>query len=98
MAMFDFLSGVITMGFLVAGLFFLRFWSRTRERLFAAFAAAFWLLAANHGLVALLRMPREEESWIYLLRLAAFSLIIAAIVLKNVWWKPRWPRPPKVLR
>jgi hypothetical protein len=95
--MFEFLSGVITMGFLVAGLFFLRFWTRTRERLFAAFSAAFWLLAANHGLAAMVHMPREEESWIYLLRLAAFSLIIAAIVSKNLS-RPRSSGSPAVGR
>jgi hypothetical protein len=82
--MFDFVSGLITMGFIVAGLFFLRFWTRTRDGLFGAFALAFWLLAANQGIVAFLAIPREEQSWIYLLRLAAFCLIIAAILFKNV--------------
>jgi hypothetical protein len=82
--MFNFVSGLITMGYLIAGLFFLRFWARTRDLLFLAFAAAFWLLAANQGIVALIDIPREELSWVYLLRLAAFILIIAAIVLKNV--------------
>lgn len=33
-------------GYLVAGLFFLRFWRASPDRLFASFAAAFWLLAA----------------------------------------------------
>lgn len=80
----NFVSGVITMGYVIAGLFFLRFWLRTRDRLFAAFAAAFWLLAANQGLVALVEVPQEEKSWIYVLRLAAFTLIIAAIVSKNL--------------
>ena len=82
--MFDFVSGLITMGFIVAGLFFLRFWTRTRDGLFGAFALAFWLLAANQGIVAFLAIPREEQSWIYLLRLAAFCLIIAAILYKNI--------------
>jgi hypothetical protein len=79
----QFISGMITMGFLVAGLLFLRFWTRTRDMLFAAFAAAFVLLAANQALVALIDAPREERSWIYLLRIAAFGLIIAAVVWKN---------------
>ncbi|RDI58582.1 DUF5985 family protein [Microvirga subterranea] len=79
----QFISGMITMGFLVAGLLFLRFWTRTRDMLFAAFAAAFVLLAANQALVALIDAPREERSWIYLLRIAAFGLIIAAIAWKN---------------
>ena len=81
---FLFLSGVITMGYVIAGLFFLRFWSRTRDSLFVAFACAFWLLAVNQALVALAGVPREEQSWIYLLRLGAFTLIIAAIVRKNL--------------
>ena len=81
--MFDFVSGLITMGFIVAGLFFLRFWTRTRDALFGAFALAFWLLAANQGIAAFLAIPREERSWIYLLRLAAFSLIVGAILYKN---------------
>lgn len=79
----QFMSGLITMGFLIAGLFFLRFWTRTHDLLFAAFAAAFWLLAANQALVAVLDIPRDERSWIYLLRVVAFALIIAAVVWKN---------------
>ena len=79
----QFVSGLITMGFLIAGLLFLRSWTRTRDLLFAAFAAAFWLLAANQALVAVLDIPRDERSWIYLLRVAAFAMIIAAVVWKN---------------
>ena len=79
----DYIAGLITMGYLVAGLFFLRFWHRTRDGLFLVFAIAFWLLAANQGLVVIDGIPQEEKSWIYLLRLAAFVLIIVAIVRKN---------------
>lgn len=85
--MLAYASGAITMGYLVAGLFFLRFWFRTRDGLFAAFAAAFWLLALNQAVTTLSGVPREELSWIYLVRVAAFSLIIVAVVRKNV-------RPP----
>lgn len=79
---YQFLAGLITMGEIVAGLFFLRFWTRTRDGLFLAFAAAFWLLAANQALLALTDAV-EERSWIYLLRVAAFLLIIAAVAAKN---------------
>ncbi len=48
------------------------------------FAAAFWLLALGQGIVGLLRFPREEQSWCYLLRLGAFALIAIAIVHKNI--------------
>jgi membrane-associated PAP2 superfamily phosphatase len=79
----DFLSGAITMGFAVAGLFFLRFWKRSHERLFIAFALAFWLLGLSQALLSFTDVPLEERSWLYLLRLAAFALILASIGAKN---------------
>jgi hypothetical protein len=78
-----FLSGAVTLGFLVALLFFFRFWRRTGDSLFAAFAAAFGLLGLNQALLVLADIPAEERSWLYLLRLAAFLLIIVAIAQKN---------------
>ena len=84
-----FLSGLICMGYIVASLFFARFWRRTGDDFFAAFAAAFLLLALNTALVVVLDLPREEVGWIYLLRLAAFTLIILAIVRKNWRSNPR---------
>lgn len=81
--MFEFASGLITMGFLVAALFFLRFWRQTKDGLFAAFAAAFALLAATQALLAFSHVPVEERSPLYLLRLAAFAIIIAAVIAKN---------------
>lgn len=81
--MLDFLAGAITMGFVIAGLFFLRFWKRTREGLFLAFAFAFWLLGLTQALLAFTNIPLEERSWLFLLRLAAFSLILISIFRKN---------------
>ncbi len=78
-----FLSGMITLGFLTAGLFFLRFWKRTRDSLFLAFAFAFWLLGAHQAMIALTQIPVEERSPLYLLRLAVFGLIIVSIWAKN---------------
>ena len=78
-----FLSGAITLGFLVAALFFLRFWKRTRDSLFIAFAAAFALLALNQALLVLTDIPVEERSWLYLLRLSAFAIILGSIWSKN---------------
>ena len=80
-----FLSGMVTAGFLVGGLFFLRFWHRTRDTLFLAFGAAFLLFAVNQALTALSDYPREDESVFYLLRLAGFALLIGAIIVKNIW-------------
>jgi hypothetical protein len=79
----SFLSGAICMGFLIAGLFFLRFWARTREPLFAAFALAFWLLGLTQALLGLTNIPAEERSWLYLLRLAAFTIILASVWRAN---------------
>jgi hypothetical protein len=80
----DFVSGMIAMGFAVCAVFFLRFWRRTRDSLFLVFSIAFLLLALNQALSTLLGLLLEERSWLYLLRLAAFLIIIAAIVRKNI--------------
>jgi hypothetical protein len=78
-----YLSGVVTAGFLACGLFFAKFWWRSRDVLFLTFAAAFWLLALNAALVVLVPQPEHERSGFYLLRVAAFLLIAVAIVRKN---------------
>ena len=84
MALLNFLSGAITMGFLICGLFFWRFWARTRDALFLHFAVAFALLSLGQGLLALSGVAEEERSYLYLIRLAAFLLIIFAILRKNL--------------
>lgn len=78
------ISGAIIMGYAVAGLFFLKFWRRTGDALFLAFAAAFSLMAATPLLTTLMQVPREEQSPFYLLRLAAFLIIIIAIAGKTI--------------
>lgn len=83
MTLFDFLSGSITLGFVLAGIFFLRFWRRTADPLFLAFAIAFALLGLGQAIQALGNIPQEERSYIYLIRLAAFTIILAAIMRKN---------------
>ena len=76
-------SGLLVMGYAVAGLFFLRFWRETRDRLFGIFAGAFWLLAVQRLLLALLQDPNDERLWLYGIRLLAFVLILFAIIDKN---------------
>jgi hypothetical protein len=77
------LSGAIIMGCFVAGLFFLRFWRRTRDRLFAMFAAAFWMMAVNRIVLASLNEESEFRTPVYVVRLLAFVLILVAIIDKN---------------
>jgi hypothetical protein len=81
--MFDFISGMVTMGFLVAALFFFKFWSGTRDFLFLTLGVAFVCFAITHALPILLDIPREERSWIYIVRLLGFTTLIVGIIAKN---------------
>jgi hypothetical protein len=83
----DFLTGIIAMAFWVAGLFFLRFWRDSKDRLFLIFAIAFWILALTRVGLVLSGPGRHDENntifALYVLRLVAYLLIIVAIVDKN---------------
>jgi hypothetical protein len=81
--MIDLLSGTLVALDFVAGLFFLRFWAASRDRLFAMFAAAFWILGVQRLLLTLTRSIVEDQAMFYTLRLLAFVIIIVAIVDKN---------------
>jgi len=83
MTLYDFLSGAVAFGFALSALFFLRFWTRTGDSLFLAFAIAFLLLGSVQAILALANFTTEEQSSIYLIRLGAFLLIILAILRKN---------------
>ena len=75
--------GATAMGSLVAALFFLRFLRQTRDRLFAFFALAFALMAANWTAMIFLRPEDEARTIVYAVRFLAFALILIAIVDKN---------------
>jgi len=83
MTLYDFLSGAISFGFYVCGLFFLRYWHRSRDELFLTFALAFALLGTGQAILTLGHLPTEERGALYLLRLGAFLLILLAIYRKN---------------
>jgi hypothetical protein len=76
----DFLRGAVVMASLSIGLFFLRYWRRTRDRLFFMFSAAFWLLALNWTLAS---VGGSLAPHAYVFRFAAFVLIAIAVVDKN---------------
>ncbi len=78
-----FISGVLAAGYAIAALFFLKFWRQTGDRLFAYFAAAFTLLLVQRIALALARDMIGDASWLYLIRLLAFVLILVAVVDKN---------------
>lgn len=79
----DFFWGANTVLSLVIALIFFRSWRKSRDPLFAAFAVAFGLFAANWTALALIDPPRESQHYVYLLRLAAFLLIAFAVLQKN---------------
>lgn len=78
-----FVSGLLTAGYLVIGLYFLRFWRQSADRLFAFFAFAFLLLAIQRSLLTLSSATDDTAVWLYGLRAFAFLIIIYAIVDKN---------------
>jgi hypothetical protein len=83
-------SGAIAMGYAVAGLFFLRFWRETRDRLFLIFSGAFWVLGLQRLALVFSSDMGEDHTGLYLIRLFAFLLILGAIVDKN----RSTPQPP----
>ena len=78
-----FLLGIIFTTSITAGVFFLKFWRRTGDRFFLAFAAAFIIEGLNRLGFLFIERPSEGSPIIYLVRLLAFLLILFAIVSKN---------------
>ncbi|MBA3452991.1 MAG: hypothetical protein H0T42_07860 [Deltaproteobacteria bacterium] len=78
-----FLHGAVTLGCFAVGLKFLKFWKLSRDRFFLWFAAAFWAFAVGWALRAFGPISGDHAYYIYVPRLAAFLLILAAIVDKN---------------
>lgn len=79
-----FLLGVIATTSVTAGLFFLKFWKKTRDSLFLAFGASFIIEGLNRCAVLFVHKPNEGSPWIYLVRLLSTLLILVAILRKNL--------------
>jgi hypothetical protein len=80
----DFLAGAVTVTYLVAAVFFLRFWRRSGDTLFRSFAVAFLLLALNQAMISWLGADDERTGYTYVLRVLGFLTILYAIIRKNV--------------
>lgn len=76
-------GGMLVAGYLVIGVFFLRFWYEGRDRLFAYFATAFFLLALQRGLLSFLGERESVSLYLYGTRAVAFLIILYAIIDKN---------------
>lgn len=81
--MYDFLTGAIMIGSLVASLLFWRFWQRTMDRIFLWFALAFALMGVERLVLTLMHANEVSSPSTYTIRLIAFLMIAAAIVDKN---------------
>jgi hypothetical protein len=80
----EFISGAIMITFATTGYFFWCFWRKSHDRLYALFAAAFWIMALNRLMVPSgLTGDTEGLPVYYIVRLASFVLILIAIVDKN---------------
>ena len=75
------LAGAIMLNAWAIAVFFLRFWKKTGDRLFGWFAACFTLLGIER--ISIMSFPEEVHFRVYLIRLAAFLMIIFAILDKN---------------
>ncbi|HYX33083.1 MAG TPA: DUF5985 family protein [Oligoflexus sp.] len=78
-----FLSGMFTALAFVVSLFFLRFYTRTHDRLFICFAFAFLLLGVERVMISILEISNENVGLVILMRLVSLTLILGAIVDKN---------------
>ena len=81
--MAHFMWGALTMACGIAALLFLKFWTQTRDRLFVIFSTAFAVMALNWAVLGLSTPSNEARHYVYVIRLAAFALIVAGIVDKN---------------
>jgi Ca2+/Na+ antiporter len=81
--MYEVYSGALMISCLVAGLFFLKFWKKTGDKLFRLFSFAFFLLSSERLILGYLGGRNEPSPLLYLIRLSAFLIIIYAIYDKN---------------
>jgi hypothetical protein len=77
------LYGALIVMCVLTGLFFLRYWSLTRDRFFLWLAGAFGTFSVSWTLLACDTESTEHTSYIYAVRLVGFLLIVIGIVLKN---------------
>lgn len=75
------LAGAIMVSAWAISVFFLRFWSKTGDHLFACFAVAFLLLGVEK--VAIVFLSVDHQFVAYLIRLTSFLFIIFGVWNKN---------------
>lgn len=88
-----FLLGIAATAAAVVALYFLKFWRKTRDELFLAFAGAFGVEAAlrvtRFFILKAGGPPGERTPLLYAIRLTASLLILMAILRKNIGRKSK---------
>jgi len=88
----EFVSGIYMATFAASGVFFLKFWRASRDLFFLYFCLACWLLSLERvallfvdGGYSALDTPGggEGRSYVHVIRMFAFALILLAVVRKN---------------
>jgi len=80
--MTELIAGALAMGYWTVALFFLRYWTRTHDRLFATFSAAFFILGCVR-IALIVAADTTEHQYLYWFRLVAYLLILFAVIDKN---------------
>lgn len=85
----SFLSGIYMATFAASGVIFLKFYKASGDRFFKLFSYACWAIALERVAILFFThvsanyLEPETQSWVYLFRLAAFVIILFAIVDRN---------------
>ena len=86
-----FLSGICMASFAAAGLFFFKFWKASRDVFYLHFALACVLFSFERVVLlfvadaqtSIRTLQSERASWVYLIRLIGFLVILYAVIGKN---------------
>jgi hypothetical protein len=77
------LNGATAMACFAVELFFVRFWSESRERLFACLGVGFWIFALNYAALGVLPVFDESRAYVFGVRLLGFAAVIVGVALND---------------
>jgi hypothetical protein len=78
------LYGAFAAGYVICGLLFVRMWRTVRAPLIILIALAFGLLSLAYFLLGVTHTDESDDTWIYMIRLVAFALILVGIAFTNL--------------
>lgn len=84
MAQIDFLSGMIAAGYAACSLVLLRLWMRGGDGFVRSLALTLTMLGVAQAFVTFAGSANDNQGYVYLLRAAAFCILIIDILRKNL--------------